>query len=377
MLNRSLEKFLKKYLKEKILLIVGPRQCGKTTLSLRIRKDYEYLNYDNEEDRDIIDKKQWVQNKKYLIFDELHKKENWKRWLKGVYDTKTKSSGIIVTGSARLDIYHKMGDSLAGRFFQFRLHPFDVKEIYQFNKKSDPDQTLNRLLKVGGFPEPYLKNTTSYYIMWKRSHLDIIFKQDLIELETPRKFKKIELLVQLLKKSIGTPVSYKSLADHLNCDPKSIELWLQWLENLFVVFKVPPYHRNLTDALKKKSKYYFYDTAQLYEEKGQRLENLVACSLLKENQFQEDCLGQEKGLFFIQNNNKKEIDFLVTKNEEPSIMIEVKSKGENLSSNFQTFSPYFKNIQKVQIVKDLRKERDFADGTQLRRASEWLSRMPI
>ena len=376
-LKRDLESSLKEYLGDKILLLTGPRQCGKTTLSQQLGNRYDYLNYDSEEHRDILEKKEWKKDTDYLIFDELHKKESWKRWLKGVYDTQERALGIVVTGSARMDIFRKTGDSLAGRFFSFRLHPFDVKEICKFNKKAKAENVLNRLLKTGGFPEPYIKNQTSYYTKWKRAHLDVIFKQDLIDLEAPRKFKKIELLVQILKKHIGTPVSYYNLAQRLNVSPKSIELWLEWLENLFVVFKVPPYHVNLNHALKKKSKYYFYDTAQLPHDNGQRLENLTACALLKENHFQEDCLGKEKNLFFVQNTNKKEIDFLVTKKQKPSALIEVKWKDNAFSSSFKSFEMNFKNVKKFQIVKELSREKDSFSGVKMRKASQWLSSMPI
>ena len=269
-------------------------------------KTYEYLNYDKEEDREILEKKEWVQSKGYLIFDEVHKKDSWKRWLKGIYDTEESFSGLVVTGSTRMDTYKKVGDSLAGRFFSFRLHPFDIKEICSYDKKAKPKEVLNTLLKFGGFPEPYLRKNLAFYKQWKSSHLHSILRHDLIELETPRNLKKIELLIGLLKKSVGHPVSHSSFSQQLECNVKSIELWLEWLEKLFIIFKVPPYHKNISQALKKKSKYYFYDIAQLPQDEGQRLENLVALSFLKENHFKEDCCGEERGLYFLQDKNKKE-----------------------------------------------------------------------
>ena len=116
-------------LEKKIVLLTGPRQCGKTTLSKMLSDNFDYLNFDNPEHREGLLERSWDRSRDLIIFDELHKLRNWKSWLKGVYDTEGLRPRIIVTGSAKLDTYRKVGDSLAGRFFQFRLHPLDLKEI--------------------------------------------------------------------------------------------------------------------------------------------------------------------------------------------------------------------------------------------------------
>ena len=112
----------------KILLLTGPRQCGKTTLSKMLRPDYQYINYDLAEHRLLLREKSWDRQKALVIFDELHKMDQWKAWLKGIYDVEGMPPALLVTGSARLDAFRKTGDSLAGRQFQFRLHPLDFKE---------------------------------------------------------------------------------------------------------------------------------------------------------------------------------------------------------------------------------------------------------
>jgi uncharacterized protein len=87
----------------------------------------DYFNLDTLEDRLSLHEKSWDRSKDLVIFDEMHKLKNWKSWLKGVYDTEGIPPSILVTGSAKLDTYRKVGDSLAGRFFQFRIHPLDLK----------------------------------------------------------------------------------------------------------------------------------------------------------------------------------------------------------------------------------------------------------
>jgi predicted AAA+ superfamily ATPase len=374
-MKRSIEDFIRKDLKRKIVLLTGPRQTGKTTLAKMLEKSFDYFNYDNPEHRLSLMEKSWDRAKPLVIFDELHKMKNWKSWLKGIYDTEVIPPSLIVTGSAKLDVYKKVGDSLAGRFFEFRLHPLDLKEIKRAVGPDKLEEKLDRLLTLGGFPEPYLENDESYYNRWKRSHLDIILKQDLIDLENVQRIISIETLIQLLKKKVGSPISYSSLAEDLQCSDKTIKRWLTILERLYVVFKVPPFHRNISRSILKAPKYYFYDTGQVNNEPGMRLENLVACALLKEMHFREDCLGERWNLYFLKNKDGREIDFLITVKEKPALMLEVKWSDAERSPNFSFFEKYIAGTRKIQIVKELKREKTYPDALEVRTAHNWLSDM--
>ncbi|MBW6486007.1 MAG: ATP-binding protein, partial [Syntrophobacterales bacterium] len=262
-MKRYLEEYIQKDLKRKIVLLTGPRQAGKTTLAKMLSNNFDYLNYDYAEHRLSLMDKSWDRSRELVIFDELHKLKNWKSWLKGIYDAEKIPPSLVVTGSAKLDVFKKAGDSLAGRFFQFRLHPLDLKEIKNVSGTDGLDEKLDRLLKIGGFPEPFLEGDETYYNRWKRSHLDIILKQDLIDLENVQQITSIETLIQLLRKKVGSPISYSSLAEDLQCSDKTVKRWLDILETLYVVFKVPPFHRNIARSILKSPKYYFYDTGQV------------------------------------------------------------------------------------------------------------------
>lgn len=278
---------------------------------------------------------------------------------------------LIVTGSARLDQGRKMGDSLAGRYWLFRLHPFDVKEVKSF---LPPEEAFHRLMNVGGFPEPFVHGQLSYYKRWKRTHQDIIIRQDLLELENVRSIKKIEQLIELLSHRVGSHISYSHLARDLEVDHKTIAHWLNILENLYVIFRVTPYSKKISSSLLKAPKFYFYDTAQVKGDEGARFENLVACALKKEMEFCEDTLGDTWQLHYLRNKEGAEVDFLVVKNEHPYLMLECKWADQNWHRPFFTFERFIPHCRRMQLVAHLRDEKTLPDRlTEMRKAAPWLA----
>jgi uncharacterized protein len=371
-MKRSYQNHVSKYLSRKIALISGPRQSGKTTLTKMLDASFEYINYDIEEDRKTIKNKSWDRKKNLIILDEIHKMPKWKQWLKGVFDTEGTRPQIVVTGSARLDAYKKVGDSMAGRYFHYRLHPLDVRELVALKFDLNPNAIVDRLMVVGGFPEPFLEGTQSFYNLWKKSHLDIILRQDLIDLEVVKNIKQIEILIELLKTKVGSPISYTSLAEDLQVSDKTIKRWLEVLENMYVIFKLTPFSKNIARATLKQPKYYFYDVARVPDEAA-RLENLVAASLYKEVQFRQDCLGEIWDLHFISKKGSGEVDFLITQESIPKKMIEVKLSDDNPSKNFKLFANDLPVVEKIQLVKNLNREKTFPDGLEIRSVGPWLS----
>lgn len=374
-MERDLTPYIKNDLPSKIVLLTGPRQCGKTTLAKQCHEAFDYFNYDAAEDRLILKEKSWDRKKPLVIFDELHKMNDWKRWLKGIYDTEGIPPEILVTGSARLEIHKKIGDSLAGRYFQFRLHPLDLKEIVKHYNKS-ADEIFEQLWRCSGFPEPFLKGNETYYKRWHRSHLEIILRQDLIDLYSGRDIKSIELLVVLLRNRVGSTVSYANLARDLERDAHTIKRWLQLLEHLYIIFRITPYHKNIARSLLKEPKYYFYDSTYV-PGNGARLENIVAASLLKELQFLEDTQGVHTTLHYLRTKDGKEIDFLICIEAQPTHMIEVKWSDENPAPSFHHFAANFPQVKKIQLVKALSREKTYPDGLEIRALIPWLVHMQL
>lgn len=370
-MKRIYTKYCQEYADKKIILITGPRQSGKTTLTKMFSGQLSHLSYDSEEDRQIYIKKSWDRKKDFIIFDELHKMKNWKRWLKGLFDTEGNRPKLVVTGSASLDTYKKAGDSLAGRYFQYRIHPLDIREFFFFNKTADFKSITEKLLSYGGFPEPYIESNQKFYNLWKKTHLDIILKQDLIYQEDIKSIRSIEVLIDLLRNRVANPLSYLSLARDLESTDKTVKKWLSLLESMYLIFKLKPFHKNIARSNLKRPKYYFYDIARVID-RGARLENLAACSLLKECHFRQDCLGENWNLYYISKKGGFEIDFLITKDEEPKIAVEIKYSDDSPSKNFNLIAKDFPNIKKIQLVKNLKREKTFPNGLEIR-SLKWLT----
>lgn len=374
-MKRYLTESIDKDLPKKVVLLSGPRQVGKTTLAKSVTAKATYLNFDIPEDRLVIQRRQWQRSTPLLILDELHKMQRWKSFLKGIYDASPGIPPILVTGSARLDTFRKVGDSLAGRFFAYRLHPIDVQEAAAL---MPPEEALERILRVGGFPEPFLDGSDEFSGRWRRTHLDAILRQDLLDLETVRDIQSIETLVVLLRTRVGAPVSYANLARDLERDAKTIKRWLTVLENLYVIFRVTPYSKKIARAILKEPKYYFFDSGAVRGDEGARFENVVATSLLKKIHYLQDVHGRDLSLHFIRNKERQEVDFLICRDGTPALAIECKWSDPEPSRSFRGFSKAVATIDRIQLVRTL--DRDLEDpktGVQIRRAATWLASVPL
>ena len=265
--ERYLFKYIQADLEKKMVFLGGPRQAGKTTLAQFLIENYKdghpaYLNWDSDFDRMKIKKRQWPKSEPLIVFDEIHKFKNWRNFVKGIYDTLKKTHSFLVTGSAKLDLFRKGGDSLLGRYFYYRLHPFSLPELGL--KLSN----LNSLLDFGGFPEPLLEKDSRTLKRWHIGRLSHLVRSDLRDLETVKELDKVELLAETLPSCVGSPLSYNSLAEDLAVDPKTAKRWVDILDTLYFCFRLPPYGAPKIRAVKKEQKLYLWDWSQVKRQGG-------------------------------------------------------------------------------------------------------------
>jgi predicted AAA+ superfamily ATPase len=354
-ITRYIHSSVKNDLKRKMVFIGGPRQVGKTTFAKSfLNHRNQYLSWDDLEDRDVLKKHKIDTNLKVVCLDEIHKYARWRMLLKGLYDKYSEILSIIVTGSARLDHFRKGGDSLAGRYHYYRLHPFSLREIDSKLKRS----TTLLLLKFGGFPEPFTLKSENEYRRWQRERLSRVVYQDISDLGTIKELSLIELLVDLLPSRVGSILSIKSLQEDLEVSPNTVSRWIEILEHVYYCYRILPYGPPKIRAVKKSNKLYLWDWGE-NENAGARFENMVAGHLLKYCHLLEDTEGHKMELRFIRDVDLREIDFVVLKNKKPLFAVECKTGEAHISKHLY----YFRDRTNIPIFYQVHLgTKEFSDG---------------
>lgn len=342
-------------LNKKMVLLAGPRQAGKTTLAKDIATEFKssvYLNYDRLEDRKIILNEGWISSVELLILDEIHKMPKWKNYLKGVYDTKPTSQKILVTGSARLEAFRQVGDSLAGRYFLHRLMPLSPVECEQMHV----DYSLDRFMERGGFPEPFLTKDLVDANRWRLQYADSLLREDVLDFDNIQNLNAIRLVFELLRSKVGSPVSYSSIAEDVAISPNTVKKYIQILEVLYVVFRVTPFSKNIARSLLKEPKIYFFDTGFVKGDSGAKFENLIATCLLKHVFSKVDYQAEPFSLHYLHTKEKQEVDFALVCDSQIQKIIEVKYADANINPQLRYFHEKYQ-LPAAQVVKELKRER--------------------
>lgn len=381
-LKRVYEEVLKEHIREnrQMLFLVGPRQVGKTTTSLEIselyKKGFFYINWDIQEDRvkivegpdavaKMVQLDKLTEGRPIIIFDELHKYGKWKTFLKGFFDKYSKRVHIIVTGSARLDVYKAGGDSLMGRYFSYRLHPLSVREIIDSTLRSieisEPKELKNEsflnLFNFGGFPEPFLKKSPSFYTKWKKTRTQQLFQEDLRDLTKIQELGQIQILAEVLRQQVGQLTSYTELAKKVNVSIDTIRRWLEILKSFYYCYTLQPWSKNVTRSLLKEPKIYLWDWSYTVDI-GARAENFVASHLLKAVDFWTDRGLGHYELNYLRDKEKREVDFLISKDGEPWFLVEVKNSS-NGSPSKSLF--YFQKLLNAKHAFQVALDMDYVD----------------
>lgn len=361
----------------KMVFVTGPRQCGKTTLAENILDESIngglYLNWDDLDHKEKILKRSWDKFQELIVLDEIHKMDQWKNFLKGTYDTQKKSHKFIVTGSARLDTFTKSGDSLLGRYHLWRLHPFTLQELCAINGVNQAEEILTLLLQQGGFPEPFHTDSETFARRWRRERYDRILREDIFDLSGGIDIQKMILLVSLLRKRVGGEIVYANLALDLQVSPKTIKSWIEYLVLGYVVFQVYPFSHSLPRAIQKSPKAYFFDSGDVDGNDGAKLENQVACELQRKCDYLTDSTGYLYQLHFLRDREKREVDFLVTQDNKPITLIEVKTAEQPPSQHLSYFGERLGVQQRFQLSRNCSRKKEI-NGTICMSVSEYFSK---
>lgn len=368
-MDRYLAPFVERDLQRKMVFLCGSRQVGKTTLARSLLKgDLGYLNWDVAEHRERILRRRFPDAPR-IVFDEIHKYRSWRNYLKGICDDPQRRFQILVTGSARLDLYRRGGDSLQGRYHFLRLHPLSVGEL----KLREPAD-FDRLLRLGGFPEPYLAGDPIFAQRWSRDYRTRIIREEVSSLEQVQDLGNLELLVLRLPELVGSPLSLNALREDLQVSHRTVSRWLDILERLYVCFRLTPFGSPKIKAVKKERKLYLTDWTQV-PNPGDRFENLVACHLLKWVHFLQDTQGRDVELHYIRDITGREVDFLITERRKPTTLIECKLGETSVGPALRYLRARFPGAEALQVTSGTAPDSQTHDGIRVRSALRFLGEL--
>ncbi len=350
--------------------LAGPRQVGKTTVCRAIDPDARYLNFDDQDDRALILRGPKAvasalqlevlrAERPMVVFDELHKHGRWKTFLKGFFDGFGDRTRIAVTGSARLDVYRRGGDSLMGRYFLYRMSPFSVGELLRQDVPTEllagseqlSPERLQQLWQRGGFPEPFLRDAR-FGNRWRELRRQQLVREDVRDLSQVKELGQLEVMEGLLRERSGRSLSYTELANNVNVTVDTARRWVELLTQLHHGFVIRPWFKSVTKSLRKEPKWFLTDWSGI-EDEGARTETFVACHLRKAVQVWEDLGFGRFELRYLRDKNQREVDFCVIRDGKPWFLVEVKHGATQLSPSLEHFQTETKARHAFQVVQTL------------------------
>jgi len=390
-----------------LILLAGPRQSGKTTFARDIvAKDFQdvvYFNWDIDADKRklITDSvffskipRSSISSKPLVILDEIHKYRDWKNYLKGIYDQFEKEYKFLVTGSGRLEYSRKAGDSLAGRYLKFHIFPFTLSELespkidftaFLKNPLKDFEDIISgntadnfrNLWELSGFPEPFIKGKKSFWSAWSQTYGQQIVRDDLTTFADIRNLDLVETLFALIPSRVGSPFSINNLALDLKVAFDTVKNWLLLFDSFYLTFRISPWTKKISRSILKEKKIYLFNYPVI-ENEAARFENLVALELLRAVEMWKDYGWGNFALNYLGDKDKQEVDFLITKNNKPLLILETKSSDDKPSASIINFQDIL-NIPAVQLVKrdNIKKiYKNKNNNILVITAHRWLSSLP-
>lgn len=357
--------------------IAGPRQVGKTTLLKALLRNGDMaFNWDRPSEREwilrgsdallehagLLDLRAEGAPRPCLAFDEIHKFRHWKRFLKGLFDAIDGEASVLVTGSARLNIYKRGGDSLMGRYFLYRMHPLSVGEVTGrayapgaliYDPLPVDPESFAALLQFGGFPEPFLRASDRFHRRWSGLRMEQLFREDLRDLTRVQDIDQLLSLSDLLVAQSGQLANFSTFAKQISVTVDTIRRWLDVLESFYFCHRIRPWFKNVSKSLRKQPKIYPIDWS-VVPDRGARCECFVASHLLKAVHYWSDCGLGTFSLHYIRDTSQREVDFLVARDGAPWLLLEIKaSVKEPISASLKHFTNELDVPHSFQAVLDM------------------------
>ncbi|MFC1546283.1 ATP-binding protein [bacterium] len=325
--QKQLEK-VKKYLQpQKVIVIYGPRRCGKTTLLTHLLDEvdgkYLFVTGDDISVHDYLSSKSleklkaFIGDYKFLIIDEAQKIKDIGNNLKLIIDN-IKDIKIIATGSSSFDLARNIGEPLTGRKYTLKMYTLSQIELNSIETKSETYKKLEQRLVFGTYPEIVISNDQDQKIRYLKEIVSSYLYKDILELDGIRNSDKILKLLQLLVFQIGKEVSFNEIGTQLGMSKNTVDRYLDLLEKAFVIFKLTGFSRNLRKEIVKNPRYYFYDNGirnalinnfnplLMRDDIGMLWENYIIVERIKKQEY----LNINSNNFFWRTYDKKEIDLI-------------------------------------------------------------------
>lgn len=367
-LDSKIKNHFNKY--KQILILLGSRQVGKTTIIKKIFSEANYLLVDNEPIRKILESydievyKTFIKDlKKPLIIDEIHLLSNPGRAAKIIYD-QIPGIKLIITGSSSFHIKNKTGESLAGRKIDYYLFPLtfseylvqtEIENKLNFNifnniiKDNSKYQEKNYLFSIEDILEklliygqyPYIINNPGdeKYLL---NFVDSLVFKDIVDLNLIENKKLAKDLLILLARQSSNLINYSQIAIDLKADQRTIKRYIEIFEQSFIIFRLFPFAKNKKIEISKSPKIYFYDTGirnaligdfssiNIRADKGALFENFIISEIIKQNKY----LDKNYNVYYWRNKQGSEID-LVLENKDKLFAVEIKYKFKSINKAFK------------------------------------------
>lgn len=362
MLNRELTSSLKLYAQEfRSVLLVGPRQSGKTTLVRQCFPDKPYVSLENPDERMLADSDPRAFLGRFpqgAIFDEIQRVPKLFNYLQEILDNSKKDGLFILTGSNNILLQDSVSQTLAGRMGILDLLPLSYRELSAEYR----NKTLSELILQGGYPEILSKNRQAN--LWYSSYVRTYVERDVRQLKNIENAMLFTKFLKLCAGRIGQQLNVSALSNECGIDVKTVNSWLSVLESTYIIKLLQPFYQNFNKRIVKTPKLYFIDTglacSLLSIRKKEELAHSHFRGALVENYLISECIKNGfntqtgQAFYYWRDNKGLEID-LIIQNADLVELIEIKAA--------QTYTEDFtKNLRAIMKLGEIKESYVLYDG---------------